>query len=445
MTASIRVRITAIATIVIAVVLCLATVIVVVLQRRELIANVDDGLEQRADGILASLGTPAEDTAFVNSNTEDRVAQVVNADGAVVAATANLAGIGPVADPVARPRHFTVDGLPIEDDDFRVLSTPVTVDGGPATLHVAESIDDMQDEIRNLVTVLGLTVPAVSVLAAVLVWWLVGRTLRPVEAIRAEVAAIGLQDLDHRVPVPATADEIGRLATTMNEMLSRLETSASRQRQFSADASHELRTPLARLRAEIDVARADAGPESAVVLDRLSADVDDMTALVTDLLWMARADAGVPTRRATPIDLDDIVLREARRQREQGHVVDLHEVTAAEVTGDQGQLTRLVRNLLDNAGRHGNGGVWVALRERDGYAELAVHDDGAGIAPDDRERVFERFARVDDARARTSGGTGLGLPIAREIAAAHGGTILITDSPHGGAAVVLRLPSSRGS
>jgi signal transduction histidine kinase len=270
----------------------------------------------------------------------------------------------------------------------------------------------------------------------------VGRTLRPVDAIRAEVADISERSLDRRVPVPRTDDEISRLAATMNTMLDRLHTAAERQRRFVADASHELQTPLASVRTDLEVALAHPANTDwqDTAVDLLTAN-RRMERLVRDLLFLARSDERTARPPARPVDLDDIVLSEAVRMRAAGHVhFDTSAVSAAAVNGRRDELTRAVRNLLDNAGRYARSLVTVALASDDGRVTLVVQDDGPGVPPGDRERVFRRFTRLDDDRSRETGGTGLGLAIAMEIIDAHGGAINVEDAA-GGARFVIRLPA----
>jgi signal transduction histidine kinase len=281
----------------------------------------------------------------------------------------------------------------------------------------------------------------------VMVWWLVGRTLEPVSRIRREVDAIGLGELDRRVPTPGTGDEIDELATTMNAMLARLEQSAGQQRRFVSDASHELRTPLARVRSTIEVElaqpddqRSDVSLESTCrsALD----DVVGMQDLVDDLLLIARTDIAQPEHVRKLVDLDVVVDDEVRQLRPTSTVhIDMTRVSAATIAGDASQLARVVRNALANAVRHAASRVEVTLVERE-TVELMIDDDGPGIPTADRERVFERFVRLDEARAQADGGTGLGLAIAHDIVVAHGGAIAIADAPLGGVRVIITLPVS---
>ncbi|RCG26517.1 sensor histidine kinase [Sphaerisporangium album] len=283
-------------------------------------------------------------------------------------------------------------------------------------------------------------------LAVATTWKVTGRTLRPVESIRDELAKINLNDLSGRVPQPPGDDEIARLARTINATLSRLEgaksktdRALSRQRQFAADASHELRTPLAGLRANLEEAQLHPEETDLGELLRLALkDVDRLQAIISDLLLLERICADHAQRREQA-DLSAIVRSELTRQ---AHDLHIRMALASDVPVEavQGRLGRVVANLLDNAGRHARRNVSVEVRRNSTHAELVVDDDGDGIAPADRERVFERFTRLDAARSRDRGGTGLGLAIARDIVLAHGGSIEAGDSPEGGARFLVRLP-----
>jgi signal transduction histidine kinase len=288
-------------------------------------------------------------------------------------------------------------------------------------------------------------VPLLVALVGAIAWFVVGRALRPVEAMRAEVAEITAQDLGRRVPVPRARDEIGRLATTMNDMLDRLQHSAERERRFVADASHELQSPLASSLADLEVALAH--PESTqweATARAVVADNERMTRLVGDLLFLAQSDNnGASQPRRTLVDLDDVVREEVSRLRPpEGLVVDVSGVSPAEVRGDADQLARVVRNLLENAGRYARTAITVTVSTNGtGRTELTVADDGPGVPADQRDRIFERFTRLDDSRSRATGGTGLGLAIAREIVESHRGTIDLDESASG-ARFVVHLPAA---
>lgn len=290
--------------------------------------------------------------------------------------------------------------------------------------------------------------PLLLATVALVTWRVTGRALGPVEAIRAEVAEITDRDLHRRVPVPPTRDEVARLAQTMNTTLDRLESAGNRQREFIADASHELRSPITVLRTQLEVALAVRDPELwPELISGALEDIERLQQLASDLLLLARIDAAQPAL-AVRLDLGDVV-RGAVESRLGDRVPVLADLASGvEVTGTELWLARVVTNLLDNAQRYAAGRVEVVLRTTGGphgrTAVLEVVDDGPGIPPGDRERVFERFTRLDDARSRDHGGAGLGLAIARDLTAHHGGTLTAEESARG-ARLVVRLPvAARG-
>jgi signal transduction histidine kinase len=433
--AGIRLRITLLAMVAVGVVLAVTGVLLVRIQERQLLADVDRSLTLRADELAVLVHPDGEGPVALPGTGADGPVQLVTEEGRVVTATSGLELAEPIAPaPRGHSAITTVDALPIEDDVYRILSRRIEGGREPLILHVAHDLDDLNDGVRSLALSLAVAFPLVVAALGAVVWWLVGRTLRPIEAIRREVAAIGATELDHRVGRPGTGDEVDRLAGTMNDMLDRLERASTRQQRFVADASHELRSPLTRLRARVELARRDGGPE---VLDEVLDEATELDRLVDELLWLARSDAGRAPQRRQPLDLDDVVLREVEGFRAAGHRLDLGGLSAAHVVGDGPALARAVRNLLDNAVRHAGTTVTVQLGEVDDRARLVIADDGPGIPPEDRERIFERFTRLDDARSRAHGGTGLGLAIAREIIDGHGGRLELEDAEPGARFVVL--------
>jgi len=292
-------------------------------------------------------------------------------------------------------------------------------------------------------TSLMVSIPVVVLLLAAVVWWLMGRALAPMEAIRAEVSSIRGDELNRRVPVPSGDDEVSRLARTMNALLERVEQATARQRQFVGDASHELRSPLTRIRSTLEVSIAHpptGGPDS--TYDSLLSDTVQLQQLVDDLLFLARSDSGLIDGPDDVVDLDDLVLEQVRQIRARGRVfVDASAVSAARVSGDAHALSRAIANLGSNAERHAATTVTFALSERDDRCELVVGDDGPGIPVEHREAVFKRFTRLDSARSRGGGGAGLGLAIVADIVVRHHGTIHVGTSPAGGACLTVALPS----
>jgi signal transduction histidine kinase len=316
---------------------------------------------------------------------------------------------------------------------------------GNITLVAQQSTAAVNRTVHSVTNVLLVVVPVMILLVALAAWYFTGRALRPVEAIRREAEEITGATMDRRVPEPETDDEVGRLARTMNAMLDRLESSSQRQRQFVSDASHELRSPLASIRTNLEVAlrHADRADWPAVAGRALAEDAR-MEDTVSELLELARLDevAGpAPLDTLPDVDLDELVLDDTVQERRVP--VDTSRVSAGRVHGRREQLTRVVRNLLDNAARHATSSVAVELRAGEDHTiELTVDDDGPGIPLDDRERVFDRFTRLDDGRARDAGGLGLGLSMVKEITEQHGGTVTVEDAPSGGARLRVRLPAA---
>jgi signal transduction histidine kinase len=431
---SLRFRVTALAALAVLTVLIAVGVGVTIAHRAVLTDSLDDSLSDQAETIAGRLraGAPVETRDLPS---DDVVVQVVE-DGVVLVESSGLDGgrFGPEI-----PAGTTVgDGELPDGGSARVLATPA----GDATVYVAGALEDVEESVGALRGTLLVAVPASTAVLAGLVWWLVGRVLRPVDAIRTEVERISARRLDLRVPEPPTTDEIARLARTMNAMLDRLAGSVERQRRFVADAAHELRTPLARIRAELEVdaahpASADPAATHASVLEQAVA----LQRLVDDLLLLARADSGALRQdSARPVDLDDVVQRVVQARADPR--VATGDLAPVQVTGDAEQLERAVRNLLDNAARHARDRIAVTLHVQGSAAELVVADDGPGIPAADAERVFERFTRLDDARATVDGGAGLGLAIARDIAERHGGTLTLDVRGGAGARFVLRLPEA---
>ncbi|MFH0521989.1 sensor histidine kinase [Streptomyces sp. M41] len=325
----------------------------------------------------------------------------------------------------------TLDG---ETDDYRFAAVHVEVEGrGTLTVYAGAPLSAEQSAVRTALTVMLIGFPLLLGVVAGVTWLVTRRALRPVEGIRSEMAAItASEDLARRVPVPDTHDEVARLALTTNETLAALQTSVERQRRFVADASHELRSPIASLRTQLEVGTAH--PEL-LDLDGAVQDTVRLQDLAADLLLLARLDAG-ERPGDTRFDLGALARREAEGRT--GVTVQAQDV---QVAGSRGQVGRVLVNLLDNAQRHARSEVTVTVGRQGDWAVVAVADDGDGVAEADRERIFERFVRLDEARSRDDGGAGLGLAIARDVAVRHGGTLTVGRAPTGGALFELRLPS----
>ncbi len=432
----IRVKVTAIATVGVLAVLVVIGVVLVDRQRSGLAEQLEDGLSKEAGQIAAALAAGADRPVAA----DDRLL-VVERPGGDLEVWVEGEPLGDV-DGLAAALSDDPDEIDLDGDRWLLVTARAGAAGG-AVVHLGGSLEDVDESVAELRASLLWIVPVATLVLGALVWIVVGRTLRPVERIRTEVASIGGGELDRRVPVPPGGDEIARLAETMNAMLDRLERSAQRQQRFVADAAHELRTPLTRMRAELEVDAHDpGGADHAATRRSQLEEVRRLQALVDDLLLLARSDAGEEAPRSQLVDLDDIVLDEARAAQSAagGPRVDATGVSAAQVTGDPGQLRRVVRNLVDNACRHAAATVAIELGERDGTAVLTVSDDGSGIPAERAGEVFERFTRLDDARVQEAGGAGLGLAIVKEIVQRHGGTVVVERGAAGGARFTVALP-----
>ncbi|MEV6314691.1 HAMP domain-containing sensor histidine kinase [Streptomyces sp. NPDC051776] len=334
----------------------------------------------------------------------------------------------------------TVEG---ESGDYRFASVEATTPSGTTfTVRAGSPLAPEEEAVGVVRNAMLLGLPLLLLVVAGVTWLVTRRALRPVEGIRGEMAAItSSTDLSRRVPEPDARDEIARLARTTNETLAALEAAVERQRRFVADASHELRSPIASLRTQLEVGVAH--PELLDVGGAV-ADTVRLQQLAADLLLLARLDAGEGPKQGSRVELAAMVRKElGQRHHDRVPVATGLSGPPLEVAGSRGQLARVLGNLVDNAQRHAAGEVRVTLRSEDGWAVLEVTDDGAGVPPAERERIFERFVRLDDARSRDDGGAGLGLAIARDVVERHGGTLTVGDAPAGGAAFVLRLPASR--
>jgi signal transduction histidine kinase len=440
---TVRSRLTLLAAALVAATLIVSAAGLVMLDQRLLVRAVDETLIQRADNVEADVARGALAAALRSEgDVEDSFAQIIDGHGLVVAATTNVASLPAMTSslgPDSREVFLTVSAPPLSEHEFRILARAVPSTNGMNTLVVAKNLDDVTESLRILMLSLAISIPiAVSLLAAV-VWWLMGRALAPVEAIRAEVSGMHVADLHRRVPVRSNDDEISRLAVTMNALLERVEQATNRQREFVGDASHELRGPLTRIRSllELSIAHPATAKPEATYRSVLS-DITKLQQLVDDLLFLARSEVARPQVPDVGVDLDDLVLAQVKELRARGRVrVDASAVSAARVRGDANQLRRAISNLVSNAERHAATTITFELREYDGQSELVVDDDGPGIPEEQRDAVFQRFTRLDDARSRDSGGAGLGLAIVHDIIARHNGTVSIGTSETGGARMIL--------
>ncbi|MFG2006686.1 sensor histidine kinase [Spirillospora sp. NPDC048911] len=451
---SVRARTTVAATAVVAVALVVAGLAVVLLLRASLDRQSDLQSEVSAREVASQLAAGVPATRLDLPDSEEHPVQVVDSSGRVVAAGEDLSAIsgsaaaeqdddapkrGMVSDDVGHSTgSATVDG---ETAGYRFASLQVTTPRGETlTVNAGTDLATAREAVGTVTKAMLAGLPLLLAVVAGVTWLVTRRALRPVAAIRTELAEItASSDLTRRVPVPSSRDEVAGLARTTNETLAALERSVERQRGFVADASHELRNPIAALRTELEVAAAH--PEL-LDLDGLTEEVVRLQRLAADLLLLARLDAGERGVTPKPIVLAGLLREEAGRRRAADRFPIGIEVEAGPlVLGSRDRLARALGNLLDNAQRHASSEVNITLREEnDRWAVMDITDDGPGVPPDDRERIFERFVRLDDARSRDDGGAGLGLAIARELLGVEGGTLTVEAAPRGGAIFRIRLP-----
>ena len=322
---------------------------------------------------------------------------------------------------------------------LRVVAVPAGPPDDPQTVIVARSLADVRHSVVLLSHALMVMYPLLVLGLAAVGWRVAGAALRPVEELRRGAERITGAATAERLPVSPSQDEIHRLAVTLNDMLDRLARSRAKQRAFVADAAHELRSPLASMRTQLEVAA--RLEDHGALTDDLLIDVERLSRLVDDLLLLARTDEALPVARAEPLDLVDLLTEVGGRYR--GARVPVPVVASGELwmTGDRRGIVRVVTNLVDNAVRHAERRVIVVASPAPAYHLVSVVDDGPGIPAADRERVFHRFTRLDDGRARDEGGSGLGLPIVREVVRQHGGLTTLRDACPG-LRVELRLPRS---
>ncbi|ANS68016.1 two-component sensor kinase [Streptomyces lincolnensis] len=484
---SVRARATLAATLVVAVALVAAGAAVLLSLRSNLIGQAATQAERTARSVATdlSIGTT---TGKLDLDEDEEPVQVVDDNGTLLAATKDLQHISGTATGAVKPKpaktpapgattppanpataddsdddpddaqesdggEDSLDAGEIDDrttfsngsasidketSDYRFAAVKVeTKTQGTLTVYAGAPLSAEQSAVRTALSVMLIGFPLLLAVVAAVTWLVTRRALGPVEGIRGEMAAItASEDLARRVPVPDTHDEVARLARTTNETLAALETSVERQRRFVADASHELRSPIASLRTQLEVGAAhpelldvEGAVEDTVRLQRLAA----------DLLLLARLDAGERPVADARFDLAAL----AREEAEGRDGVTVEAPQAARVAGSRGQVARVLANLLDNARRHTRSTVALTVRCEGEWAVAGVADDGDGVPAGDRERIFERFVRLDEARARDDGGAGLGLAIARDVAVRHGGTLTVRDAPAGGALFELRLPLAR--
>ena len=441
---SLRARITIVSSTLFAIAILAGTVLLIGILRVSLIRSIDSSASKSGDD-LADLFNKGNQPKVILAGSSGDYVQVVDANDRVLGSSPGADAIKAMLkfDDLARARdghRITIAG------DWAGIDSNLRVTGVPAgddTILLATSLARLDQSVHILRTVSLVGCPLAVLIMAIATYWIVGRTLRPVAGLRLgaeEITAAGLADL--RLPVPDAQDEVQRLAVTLNAMLDRIDASTKRQRMFVGDAAHELRSPLASLRVQLEVAeRLGSSTDWHSVVEDSLVDVNRLELLVDDLLAMARLDeAGGALRHREMVELDCLVSRTV-----EGYAMARVPVTASVepvvVEGDPDGLRRVIVNLIDNAVRYARTGVEVSvapgsLRSGPATVQLDIADDGPGIPAHERQRVFDRFYRVGGSRSRESGGTGLGLPIVRDLVRSHGGTVRLTDNKPGLRAII---------
>ncbi len=437
---SVRTRVTAAATLLVGLLLVVGVLLFYQVVRE----TVMNGLHDRGGLVMTDLVTIVQETdprGILHVQDPDfTLLQVVDGQGGVLASSESLSGRGPLAVPEpkvpGRPEYRTV--WVRGKADVYLVSERVNTREGVRILYAGAAINEFTRYKGAFISLL----VAMALIATAGVGWIVSlsvrRALRPVRVMSAQLAEITGGESDRRVTVPGPNDEVSDLAESVNVTLDRLAEVLGRQRAFVADVTHELRSPLTGLRAQLEVALEHPEDEDWPAVARAAlGDADRLQGIVSDLLILAKLGAGVHVDRER-VDLGELARAEASR-RARRVPVEVHAAAGVTVRATPHHLARVLTNLLDNAERHAASRVWVTVAEDGPDAVLEVRDDGSGIAPEDRERIFWRFQRLPEGRARDAAGTGLGLTISRDIARAHGGTLVAAETDEG-ARFVLRLP-----
>ncbi len=416
---------------------------------REVRSSADSVLLEQAQDRAQLLGSGAPPESLVNVIGHEVIAVVLDPTGQelAVSGTPEPEVLRDLPAGVQNIQLIVVEGEDSSDDSSEdngpsdesphqetLRAAVVVLDDGSRVI-VGNEGEETAQTLNTVRAVLAIGSPAVALAGALILWLITGRALRPVYRMRNDLDRIVRADSGSvdggRVGEPGTRDEVDDLAVTLNHVLDQLDRASAARRQFVADASHELKSPVANARALIET----GGPSTTTL-----GELDRLEALIEDLLFLARHDevvVGTPTE----FDLDDVLFDEAERAAIRTEIrIDASGIQPARVRADREQVARAVRNLIENAVRHAGSTVRVAVEEADGLWVLIVGDDGPGIPAPDRERIFDRFARLESERSRGDGGTGLGLSIVEAIAIGNGGRVSVADHDGPGARLELALP-----
>jgi len=462
---SVRGRLTLFYVSILAAALVIVGVLIYVLLARALYVRVDENLQAGLGIATTSLENDiaegqdyqdaARSTAAEQSSSEQMLA-IFDREGRLLAESQRDGDLEIKLPPIESiPRTEALLQTVLEsdgDDRHRLAFRRVSVPPYEYIVLSGADLEPMDDELVFLRGILYYVVPIALCIAGIGGSFLARQSLSPVVSMADRARKIGVENLSARLPVANSRDELGHLAATFNELLGRLEASIIQQRQFMADASHELRTPVAITRTAASVALQQAHRDEREYRETLSIveqQAARLTRVVDDLFTLARADAGNYPLRMTPMYLDEVIDEVVRATRvialTRDVTIDLMTIPSAAFTGDEELIRRMLGNLIDNAVRHTAPGSTVRVdldQAENGYA-IAIRDQGPGIPTDIREQIFERFYRSDVSRRSSShDGAGLGLSLARWIATAHGGDVVLARSSHAGSTFVISLPAA---
>jgi heavy metal sensor kinase len=441
-----RTRVTLVAAVLTAIVLAATGIFVYARLQSDLRQSTDATLRSRAD---AEALVVERTGSFSSDQPDDAFAQLLAPDGSVLDASSAINGAAALVPAgIATPPYLERDAVRIEGEQVSARMLAVRLSNGDV-LVVGVSLDDQRQTLAGLGASLSIGGPLALALVSVVTWLLVGWTLRPVDSMRAEAAAISASEPGRRLPVPNTDDELARLAETLNAMLDRLEEAIERERRFVDDASHELRTPLSNLKAGLELAlrRSRTADELEGEIRSAAEETDRLSRLAEDLLVLARADRGRLPIRREPVDVASLVggtvASFAARAAERRVGIDVRVPEELRADVDELRVRQALGNLLDNGLRAAASGgrVSVAAERENGSLRLEVRDTGPGFPPEFLPVAFEAFTRPDAGRSRPGGGAGLGLAIVAAVAQAHGGSVSAENLPDGGAVVVVSIPA----
>lgn len=457
---SIRFRLTVTYTLAFGILLAVLSISLYRDARARLYAQADAQIEQTAAAVRPLLSvSQSQVTWLVDKKVVDESSYLIAhavfdeqgrfLDGSSLSSIYNL-GFTDAAQQAIQTRSLIWETVPVQQDhQLRTLNTPITgSDGRTYLLRTGMLLDQAEDDLRQLAASLTTLGPLVMIMGALAGWWLAGGALQPVADITATAKRISASNLTERLPLRGTGDELDRLSTQLNEMISRLENSFEQMSQFISNVSHELRTPLAALRGSSEIAlRGDRSQqEYRALLERNLGELDRLGQTVSDLLAVARAEAGQLVLKRRPEDLVELTRDAVESTRaladERGIAIEFQadgEITA-EV--DPTHFLRLLINLLDNAIKYNrsNGRVDVSMKTLDGWALISITDTGPGIPAGELPHIFDRFYRGQGEHSESIGGTGLGLGLANGVVVAHGGRLTVESQPGEGCTFRVWLP-----